>query len=154
VVTATADFGAMVLAEAVARYRQRYPRVHVEARLTTILLDLVKDNVDVAIRYTDRPLRDSTLVAREIGKVAGYLYASPSYLARRGTPRSPTDLAEHDWVDFLGIPPLRLSEGAWRADVGPGTKVDVATRVSADSFWFIRETLKAGGGIGRLPSFL
>ena len=153
-VTATVDFGAMVLAEAVARYRQRYPRVHVEARLTTTLLDVVKDNVDVAIRFASRPLRDSTLVARKIGKVAAYFYASPSYLARRGTPRSPTDLAEHDWVDHLDTPPFRLSDGMRRADVGPGTKVDVATRVSADSFWFMRETLKAGGGIGQLPSFL
>ena len=153
-VTATTDFGAMVLAESVARYTQRYPRVHVEVKLTTTFVDLVKENVDVAIRFAGKPLRDSTLVARKIGTVAAYLYASPSYLARRGTPRTPTDLAKHDWLAFAESPPLRLSAGIERADVGRGSKVDVATRISADSLWFLRETLKLGGGIGQLPSFL
>jgi DNA-binding transcriptional LysR family regulator len=153
-VATTADFGAMVLAEIVARFTQRYPRVHVEARLATTMVDLVKENIDVAIRFASKPLRDSTLVARKIGRVASCLYASPYYVARRGTPRTPADLREHDWVDFIGSPPLRLRDGTRRAKIGPGAKVDVATRVSADSFWFIRETLKAGGGIGQLPSFL
>jgi DNA-binding transcriptional LysR family regulator len=153
-VTATTEFGAMVLAEAVARYAQRYPRARVEVKLTTAFVDLVKENVDVAIRFAGKRLADSTLVARKIGTVAAYLYASPSYLARRGTPRTPADLAKHDWVEFVGSPPLRLTDGVKRADVGRSSRVDVATRVRADSLWFMRETLKAGGGIGQLPSFL
>ena len=152
--TATADFGAMVLAEAVARYTQRYPRVRVEARLTTDLLDLVKDNVDVAVRFARRPLRDSTLQARKIGKVAGCIYASPSYLARRGTPRSPSELSAHDWVDFLGRPPLRLYELTKGAERGRGEKITAPTRVSADNLWFMREAIKSGAGIGELPSFI
>lgn len=153
-VTATTEFGAMVLAEAVARYTQRYPRVRIEVKLTTAFVDLVKENVDVAIRFAGKRLVDSTLVARKIGTVAAYLYASPSYLARRGTPRTPAELAKHDWVELIGSPPLRLTDGVKRADVGRSSKVDVATRVRADSLWFMRETLKMGGGIGQLPSFL
>ncbi len=152
-VTATAEFGAMLLAEAVARFTQRYPKVRVEARLSMTVLDLVKENIDVAIRFVGKPLRDSTLVVRKIGRIAAYIYASPQYLARRGTPRTPADLHEHDRVDFLGSPPLRLSDGTKRVEVKPGPKADV-TRIDADSLWFMRETLKAGGGIGQLPSFL
>ena len=153
-VTATADFGAMVLAEAVVRFTQRYPKVHVEMRSSMAVVDLVKENIDVAIRFAGKPLRDSTLVARKIGRVAAYLYASPQYLARRGTPRAPTDLRDHDWVDFLGSPELRLSDRTKGAELWRGAKIDLATRISADSLWFMRETLKAGGGIGQLPSFL
>jgi DNA-binding transcriptional LysR family regulator len=153
-VTATTEFGAMVLAESVARFTQRYPRVHVEVKLTTSFVDLVKENVDVAIRFAGRPLRDSTLIARKIGSVAAYLYASPAYLARRGTPRTPADLAKHDWIEFAGSPPLRFPAGIKRTGAGRGSKVEVATRVRADSLWFLRETLKAGAGIGQLPSFL
>lgn len=152
-VTTTADFGAMVLAEAVARFTQRYPRIRVEARLSTTNVDLVKENIDVAIRFASKSLRDSTMVAREIARVASCLYASPQYLARRATPHTPADLREHDLVDFIGGRPLRLSDGTKRAEIAPSA-VDVATRVRADSFWFMRETLKAGGGIGQLPSFL
>jgi DNA-binding transcriptional LysR family regulator len=153
-VTSTVDFGAMVLAEAVARFTQRYPKVHVEARLSMGMVDLVKENIDVAIRFVGKPLRDSTLVARKVGRVAAYLYASPQYLARRGTPRVPSDLQDHDWVDYIGSPPLRLSEVMKSAEVGRGAKVATATRIRADSLWFVRETLKASGGIGQLPSFL
>lgn len=93
-------------------------------------------------------------MARKVGRVAACLYASPQYLARRGTPRTPADLRAHDWVDFIGSPPLRLSDGTQRAEVGPGAKVDVAPRLRADSLWFMLEALKAGAGVGQLPSFL
>jgi DNA-binding transcriptional LysR family regulator len=145
--TSTVDFGAMVLAEVIARYSARYPNVRVEAHLSNTLVDLVEESIDLAVRFSSKPLRDSTLVARKIGNVAIHLYASPSYLARRGAARTPADLEGHDWITYRSIPTLLLS--------GPtGTAaVNVAPRITSNDMSFLREVIKAGAGIGSLPSF-
>src|SRR5262249_18315053 len=103
-ITSTVDLGAIVLADAIARFSQRYPRVRVEVLLTTAVLDFVRDGIDLALRFSAKRLRDSTLVARKVGTLAMCLYASPSYLARNGTPRVPADLEAHDWIAFRGVP--------------------------------------------------
>ena len=71
------------------------------------------------------------------------LFGSPVYLSLRGTPRSPADIAKHDWVQFRGWKHPR--EVALPAK-GP--------RLISDDFLFVREALRAGGGIGFLPTFL
>ncbi|MDI1483195.1 LysR family transcriptional regulator [Polyangium sp. y55x31] len=147
-ITSTVDLGAMVLAEAIARFSVRYPNVRVEAHLTNTVVDLVKEGMDLALRVWHSPLRDSTLVARKVGTLAIHLYASPSYLARRGAPRVPGDLDGLDWIAFRGVPPLLLS--------GPASKATVSAtpRIAGDDMWFLREVIKAGAGIGSLPSFM
>lgn len=151
-VTTTVDFGAIVLAETIARYTQRYPRVRVETVLTTDMLDLVKDSVDVAVRFSTRPLRDSSLVARKVGRVVGRMYASPAYLARRGVPRTPADLHAHDWIAYRGGPAIQFREASARSS--SKARIALTPRVTGDSMWFLREVLKAGAGIGEVPSFV
>lgn len=147
-VTATVDLATTVLAEAVTRFVARYPDTQVELHLTNAVIDLVRDGFDIALRISARALRDSTLVARKVGAVVFQLYASPTYLARRGTPRAPADLREHDWVAFRGAAPMQLS-------TSKATSVVAArTRVTADDMFFAREVLRTGGGIGALPSFV
>lgn len=147
-ITSTADLGTMILAETIARFTHRYPGVRVEARLTNALVDLVKERFDLALRLLVRAPRDSGLVSRRVGAIALRLYASPSYIARRGAPRTPADLAEHDWVSFPGGSPLVLS--------GPGEEVSVSPepRIVGDDMSFQRELLRAGAGIGPVPSFM
>ena len=93
-VTAPVDLGVLFLAEAVARYTARYPAVTVELQLTGRVVDLVAERFDVALRVGQR-LADSTLVARKVAAIAFRAYASPIYLARRGTPRTDAELAGH-----------------------------------------------------------
>ncbi len=98
-VTAPVDLGVLFLAEVVTRYAARYPSVSVDLHLTGRVVDLVAEGFDVALRVASS-LKDSTLVVRRAAPIIVQLFASPLYLARRGTPRSEADLGEHEWVVF------------------------------------------------------
>lgn len=147
-VTAAVDFGSTVLAEIVARFVALYPRVHVELRLMNAQVDLVAEGFDMALRIATRQMKSSSLVARNAGVVTMQLYASPSYLALRGTPRRPRDLGLHTWVLFPTTQTLRLA--------GPGKPITVTPegRIHCDDMFFVREVIRHGAGIGVLPSFL
>jgi DNA-binding transcriptional LysR family regulator len=142
-VTAPPDIGAIFLASAIRRFTARYPLVSVEVRLTSRPVDLIREGVDVAIRGTTGQLEDSTLVARKLALVELRIYASPTYLARAGTPRSAGDLAGHDLVAFRGWKYPREIAAAMRG-----------ARIVCDDFLFTRVALVAGAGIGLLPPFV
>ena len=147
-VTAPIDFGAAVLAEITARATARYPALEIDLRLTNAMVDLVGEGVDIAFRISSQPLKSSSLMAQKVGAVALQLHASPSYLARRGTPRTPQDLQGHSWVGFRGSRRLRL--------IGPErpATVEAKGRIVCDDMFFMRETLRAGAGIGMLATFV
>jgi len=148
-ITCTVDFGAMVIAELVARFVDRYPAVQVEVHATNVVVDLVAGGFDLGIRFSPkRSLRDSTLVARRVGTLQGQLVASPGYLARRGAPRTVRDLRDHDWVTYGGVETFLL--------VGQGTKRRVMARgrIRCDDMFFARSAVRAGAGVALLPSFL
>jgi DNA-binding transcriptional LysR family regulator len=144
--TAPNDVGARLLAELVARFTARHPAVQVDVHLTNRNVELVAEGFDLALRASSRPLKDSSLVARRLTGFDVRLLASPAYLARRGTPRTPKELAGHDWVVFRpGRNPLRLE--------GPGAVVELELRghIVCDDLAFAREAVRAGAGIGVLP---
>ncbi|HEX7624136.1 MAG TPA: LysR substrate-binding domain-containing protein [Anaeromyxobacteraceae bacterium] len=145
-VTAPADVGALFLAEVVTRYTARYPAVRVELHLTGRVVDLVAEGFDLALRVGER-LRDSSLVARRAAPVVLQLYASPLYLARRGVPRGEADLAGHDGVFFRSGPQkLRIPRLDGASALRP--------RVVCDDLLFARDAMRAGAGIGLLPTFV
>lgn len=146
--TAPVELGQAFLARAITKFLARYPGVSVHAHLTNDLVDLVRDGMDVAIRFSGPQLKDSALVASRLATLSGQIYAAPAYLARKGTPRTPADLAQHDWVTFTRASRLQLS--------GPEGKTDVKPRgrVSSSEILFVRELIRAGDGIGFLPTFL
>jgi DNA-binding transcriptional LysR family regulator len=146
-VTAPVDLGVLFLAEVITRYTARYPAVTVDVTLTGRVVDLVAEGVDVALRAARR-LEDSTLVVRRAAPIAFHLYASPLYLARRGTPRAEADLAGHDWVVFRGGPQKLRAPGA-KAAAAPGP-----ARVVCDDLLFVHHAIRAGAGLGHLPAFL
>jgi DNA-binding transcriptional LysR family regulator len=141
-VTAPVDVGVLFLAEVVARYTARYPAVSVDLHLTGRVVDLVAEGFDVALRVAPR-LADSTLVARRAAAIVMQVFASPLYLARRGTPRSEAELALHDWVGFRPAERGR----ARAAEPGPA-------RVTCDDLLFLRDAVRAGAGLGLLPAFV
>ncbi len=153
-VTAPNDLAYVFLAEAFTRFLDRYPEVSLEVSLTQRTVDLVAEGFDVALRAG--VLRDSTLVARKLGESEGALFASPSYLARRGTPTSIEALDAHEHVLFR---PLRGRSRYTLDAVAPGsrktrTSVEVRGRLGADDFSFVRSALLAGAGIGLLPMLI
>lgn len=147
-VTTTADLATILLAPVVARYTQRYPDVSVQLMVSIDLVDMVREGFDLALRITRKPLRDSTLIARKLGELQLRLYAAPSYLARRGTPRNQEDLRDHDWVGFPDTAPA-LTLAPRR-----GRKAGKVQRVSSNEMYAVREIMRAGAGIGTLPPFL
>ncbi|MFC3286136.1 LysR family transcriptional regulator [Litchfieldella rifensis] len=74
-------------------FRELYPEVKIDMVLSNERLDLVANQIDVALRVG--PLPDSSLVARPLARYRSFVYASDSYIARHGEPRKPADLAFH-----------------------------------------------------------
>jgi LysR family transcriptional regulator, regulator for bpeEF and oprC len=91
-------FGRQVMLPLLARLAQDNPRLSIDARFSDVYVDLIKEGIDVAIRTGT--LRDSSLVARQFAAQQLLLFASPSYLARAGTPTTVEDLAKHTAVLF------------------------------------------------------
>ncbi|MCK6521617.1 LysR family transcriptional regulator [Myxococcota bacterium] len=138
-ITTTPDLGSALLSEVVARYTILHPGVKVEARLTLRLVDLVGEGFDLALRAGATSLPDSPhLSASRIGTLQLGLFASPRYLARAGTPKTIEELGSHDLVSF--------SEAVTVEGLPP-------PRVLCDDTAFVRGVLRAGGGLGPLPTF-
>jgi DNA-binding transcriptional LysR family regulator len=148
-VTAPVDLGVLFLAEVVSRYIARYPSVSVDLHLTGRVVDLVAEQFDVALRVAAK-LQDSTLVVRKAAPIALRLFASPVYLARRGTPRTEAELAEHDRVVFRGGPEKLRVAGARDSS----SAVAGQARIVCDDLLFARDAVRAGAGIGLLPTFM
>lgn len=148
-ITAPNDAGAVLLPECVVAFTQRYPRVQVELVLTARRVNLIEEGFDLALRAG--PLADSSLVARRLGQMEAALYASPSYLATRGTPTTLDDLDAHECVLFR--PKDGSAEWTLSGPEGEVTK-RVHGRAGADDFLFVREAAALGGGIALLPALM
>jgi DNA-binding transcriptional LysR family regulator len=147
-ITAANDLGAHLLPVMLARFTSRFPAVEVDVRLTNAYVDLVAEGIDVALRITQKRLADSSLSARLLGPVTMGLYAAPAYLARRGTPRTPADLEDHEWVMFRAGAPVKLESQ------GGTATVKRRGRVSGDDMLFIHRACREGLGVALLPTFL
>lgn len=99
-VTMPHDMASLLLAPLLAGFALAHPKVTLVIDLTARYVDLVGENFDVAIRLGELA-DDATLSARRLASFASGLYASPAYLARRGTPSEPEALMEHDALRVL-----------------------------------------------------
>ena len=101
-------FGRMWLAPLLGEFLAAHPQVTIEAELSNRFVDLIGERFDLAVRMGK--LEDSRLVARRIATRERLLVAAPDYLARRGAPAAPADLAAHECLIFTGLPePTRWS---------------------------------------------
>lgn len=98
VVAAPVGFGRLHVTPLMSAYLQRYSAVSGELRLSDRMVNLVEEGVDVAVRVGD--LADSSLIARPVGHMRRVVVASPDYLKRRGEPKVPEAIAEHDTIQF------------------------------------------------------
>ncbi|QEL54295.1 LysR family transcriptional regulator [Chromobacterium paludis] len=97
-VNASVTFGTLRLAPLLAEFMALYPELGVELELSDQLVDLVADGYDAVFRIGHLP--DSGLVGRRLKPYRMMIAASPAYLARRGKPETPADLARHDCLGF------------------------------------------------------
>jgi len=119
------------------------PGVDVAVSVGDRTLDVVRDEVDVAIRYGS--LADSRLVARPLIRAEPVVVAAPNYLERNSAPRTPLDLKQHNCLIYSrGGRPFRT----WRFERdGHWTEVRVSGNRSTDDASLVRQWALAGAGI-------
>ena len=123
-------------------YLALYPDTQVEIVATQRVVDLVGEGFDLGVR--PGALEDSSLMSRKLAPGHAVVCASPDYLARRGRPQSPDDLADHDCVTW-GFGPAR-----WRfAD----REVEVEGRLKVSDPGLAYDAARAGVGIAQIPAF-
>jgi len=98
-VSAPSDLARTVLMPMFDEFLHLHPGVKLALNVGDRVLDVLRDEVDLAIRYGE--LSDSRLVARSLSLTYPVLSASPGYLRRHGTPRTPTDLVNHNCILFV-----------------------------------------------------
>ncbi|GAP37788.1 LysR family transcriptional regulator [Piscinibacter sakaiensis] len=142
------DLAQGVFARLLADFAQRHPAVVLDLDLSPRRVDLIGENIDLAIRAGELP-DDASLAARRLGVSDFGLFASPGYLARRGTPRHPDELPAHDALMLRqrsGEPlPWPLQRGDERWDGQP------VARAMANSPTLLTELARAGSGIAMVP---
>jgi DNA-binding transcriptional LysR family regulator len=149
-VSAGIALGINVLGDALPKFLERYPEIRLELHLESARVDLLSENIDVALRFGRLP--DSSLVAQTLGTLEQTICASPTYLTRHGKPERPSDLARHRFVDMPtpdGRPrALTLSrpEGSEIVLVQPSAIVDEVLTM--------HRLVRGGVGIGILSSYL
>ncbi len=148
-VNCNVPFGQHYLLPLLPSFLAGHPGVTVDVSLTDRVVDLLEERADVAIRAG--PLRDSRLIARKLWQSRMVIVAAPSYLAGRGTPRLPEDLADHNCLDF-GF--ARAVDG-WPLLDGTGRVATFAPKgnVLVSDGEAMRLAALAGGGIGRLSRY-
>ena len=122
-------------------------RIRVDLFITNLFVDLVAENIDVAIRFGE--LQDSSAVATRLGKSVRYVVATPEYLKGRKLPIEPADLEQHDCVMLNA----RNNETDW--DLVNGRKkarVHVSGPISSRDFNSVSTFVYRGHGVGFMPS--
>jgi DNA-binding transcriptional LysR family regulator len=131
----------------ISDFLKRYPGIKIDLFITNVFLDLIAENVDIAIRFG--ALRDSTLIARKIGSQVRYVVASPDYLKDRKPPTEPKDLRLHQCVLLNG----KNNEAEWELLNGrKRVDVRVSGPISSRDFQSVSTFVHRGHGVGFLPS--
>jgi DNA-binding transcriptional LysR family regulator len=149
-VSAPMSFGILHVAPAVGRFLARFPEVELDLSLNDRYVDLIDEGFDLSIRVGR--LAESSLVARKLAPFRMILCASPGYLERHGTPKSPEELKQHNCLCYSTnslTPEWRLQ----KLDGSPWT-VQIAGHLHANNGDVLRTAALDGVGITYLPSFI
>jgi len=147
-VTAGISLGSTCLAPVIARFQAQQPGIDVELILTDEILDLIDGGFDAAVRVGR--LTSSSLVARPLLPYQMVICASPAYLALRGTPSAPDDLADHDCLELTNWD----RNGGWTLGRRGGTVKLPRCRFRSNNGAALRAAAIAGAGIVMQPRAL
>ena len=169
-VTAPVALGRQHLGPCVAAFLQRFSEITIELALTDRFVNLPSEGFDLAIRHTSTP--PETHQAWALCDTYSVLLASTAYLARRGTPVHPGELAGHDCLLYLGQAgtPIRANTALWsfeqhsndpgasaraKAARKPPERVSVPVKgpLKANNSEVLRDAVLGGLGIALLPDF-
>jgi len=143
------SFGLLHLAPLWPEFMAQHPQVTLDVTLSDRVVDLVEEGFDMAVRIADLP--SSSLVSRRLTSTRLVLCASPSYLAARGRPNHPSELAAHDVLAYN-----LLAMGDQWEFTGPGgvVSVKVTPRLRTNNGDTCRIAALRHQGIVLQPTFL
>jgi len=143
-VTAPVAFGTVRLVPEATRFLTMYPDIRVHFELTDRRVNLIEEGFDAAVRIGDLP--DSALVTRALVPYRLIPCASPDYLARRGMPRHPAELHDHDCLDYVFH--THPAPAVWRfRSKGPPISIRPAGRLLVNDSRALIEAALRGFGI-------
>lgn len=148
-VSVPVSFGIVHLAPLWGEFLQAHPRVTLDVQLGDRVMHLVDEGFDMAVRIARLP--DSSLVSRQLASTRLVLCAAPAYLARRGTPQHPSEIAQHDVIGYS-----LLAMGDHWQFAGPQGSVSVKVRprmMTNNGDTCVAACLR-GAGIQLQPTFL
>ena len=149
-ITSSLSFAMIYIAPILPEFRRLYPQLDVQIVAANRYLDFIEAGIDVAIRTREQE-PDLSIVVRRLGRVPRLLAASPDYLARRGAPRAPSELGEHDMLVYnLAHDPysLRLKRGS------SAKTVRMRAALDSNDGQIIRQAALAGLGILVQPLYI
>lgn len=139
-----------VVAPALPAFFERFPGIDLVLGSSDMLIDLVQEGVDCALRVGG--LHPSSLVARPMGQLRVVHCASPAYLARHGTPRSPADLPAHLAVNYIAPTLGKAAPWEWMED-GKLHATHMNSRVSVNNAECYIACCLADQGLIQIPVF-
>lgn len=146
-VNAPMSFGQLALAPAVPEFLLRHPELRIDLVLDDRKVDAIEGGCDVTIRIANR-LPDSSAIARRIAPARVVVCGAPGYLARRGIPRTPRELAGHECLVYS-------NRDRWLFQGQKGEEwFGVSGRLRANNGEALREAALAGLGLGQMPRFI
>lgn len=147
-VNAASPFMLHAVVPLVPEFRRLYPQIELELNTNDLVIDLLEQDTDVAIRIG--PMRDSTLHARPLGSHLLRVLASPAYLKAHGKPTHVADLAGHSLLGFSQPASLNL----WPLRNPEGDTLQIQPALQASSGETLRHLALAGAGIVCLADFM
>lgn len=143
-------FGIAHIGPALPDFLSRYPDIAVDLHLSDEVVDIIGGGFDAALRIGALP--DSSLKARRLAPVERYLVASPAYIKRRGRPRHPADLKDHDCLCYAYLP----NPESWRFTHANGEEAQVRPSgpLRINNSDAMMPSLEAGHGIALIPDFM
>lgn len=148
-VTLPQSFGLLHLAPLIQAFMVQHPDLRFELDFNDRQADLVQEGFDLAIRIAR--LEDSSLIARRLAPIRSGVYASPDYLARRGTPATAPDLKSHACLVYSN--PRDPDLWTYTAPDGRPGSVRVPVHLASSSGEFLLSAALAGQGLIRSPTF-
>lgn len=148
-VSAPMSFGLLRLSPLLPKFHRRFPDIELDVMLNDRMVDLLEEGFDIALRIREQ-LESSSLIARKLTGGERVVCASPAYLAARGVPRHPRDLAQHACLRYS----FHDAPGRWEFERrGERTIVDVRGPLLINSGIAQRDAALAGIGVLLTPDF-
>ena len=144
-ISAGSAIGKSQLARILPDFLAAFPGITTELRISDYRVDLVEEQIDVALRAGEMP--DSSLVTRKLLDARRVICASPNYIAEHGSPNEPDDLLNHNCILIANFP--HLTRWPFRSEEGV-SRVKVAGDITTDNADVMIELAAAGHGIVRM----